>query len=383
MICMFFLFLVGIDKNTFNLSDNICKGVAAFIHFFGLAIFSWTLLEGIQLLKTLKSNQLADTNSSKYSDLVRYLIGYGTPLILTFIPLFLSFVLNNDAIEYMSTEYCWLHEESFIYFFIIPVAVVVVFNSYVFIVALMATRQARKRRTMTNSEKIFGEIKTWAFLSFLLGLTWASGFLIQDGLQGFSYVFVILNGSSGIFLFVHTILMNEIVMLELKIKLGLVDQVELALNRSGDRITASKSFSSNDHKPKARRRRRGWGHQNSTSSDEMPPLPRPPRKQLPRKKIDETYRTKKALEFHNIEENNSYPSTPENTSLSSTNSSNMSSLMMPSSNESLYRKQEQKHERRSRDYRQPQVQHQLQHDRLTELQNERKLKLRRHESVKW
>ena len=140
MVCMFFLFLVGIDKNTFNLSDNICKGVAAFIHFFGLAIFSWTLLEGIQLLKTLKSNQLADANSSKYSDLVRYLIGYGTPLILTFIPLFLSFVLNNDAIEYMSTEYCWLHEESFIYFFIIPVAAVVVFNSYVFIVALLTTR---------------------------------------------------------------------------------------------------------------------------------------------------------------------------------------------------------------------------------------------------
>ena len=381
MVCMFFLFLVGIDKNTFNLSDNICKGVAAFIHFFGLAIFSWTLLEGIQLLKTLRSNQLADTNSSKYSDLVRYLIGYGSPLILTFIPLFMSFILNNDAIEYMSTEYCWLHEESFIYFFIVPVAVVVVFNSYVFIVALLATKKARKRRTLTNSEKIFGEIKTWAFLSFLLGLTWASGFLIQDGLQGFSYVFVILNGSSGIFLFVHTILVNEVVMLELKIKLGLVDQVELALNRSGNRITASKSFSSSDHKPKPRRRR-PWGHQNSTSSDEMPPLPRPPRKQLPRKKVQDTDRMRIAFEDHNIKENVSYPSTPENTSLSSSNSSNMSSLMLPSSNDSLYRKQEQRHERpdrRSRDYRQQHVQH----DRLAELQNESKSKLRRHESVKW
>merc|ERR1719270_2365115 len=170
-------------------------------------------------------------------------------------------------------------------------------------------------------------------------------------------------------------------MLELKIKLGLVDQAELALNRSGNRITASKMFKIFVDTPQPRRRR-PWGDQNSTSSDEMPPLPRPPRKQLPRKKVHDTDRMRIAFKDHNIKENVSYPSTPENTSLSSSNSSNMSSLMLPSSNDSLYKKQEQRHERpdrRSRDYRQQHVQH----DRLAELQNESKSKLRRHESVKW
>ena len=58
-------------------------------------------------------------------------------------------------------------------------------------------------------------------------ITWASGLLIQKGTEEFSYVFVILNCSSGIILFIHTVLMNDIVMLELKIRLGLVDQVFL------------------------------------------------------------------------------------------------------------------------------------------------------------
>ena len=53
-----------------------------------------------------------------------------------------------------------------------------------------------------------------------------------------------LNGSSGIFLFIHTILMNDVIMLELKIKFGFADPVELALDNSGSRITASKSFKS-------------------------------------------------------------------------------------------------------------------------------------------
>ena len=50
-------------------------------------------------------------------------------------------------------------------------------------------------------------------------------------MEGFSYVFVILNGSTGIFLFIHSILMSEIVMLELKIRFGLVDQVSFIMNK--------------------------------------------------------------------------------------------------------------------------------------------------------
>ena len=62
----------------------------------------------------------------------------------------------------------------------------------------------------------------------------------------------------------------------------IVFQVELAINRTGPRVTASKSFSSTDksRRPRPRRRAVEPRRQVSTSSDELPPpqLPRPTRK---------------------------------------------------------------------------------------------------------
>ena len=203
-----------------------------------------TLLEGLQLLRTISSSSLTDTNTSKYSTLVRYLVGYGTPLVFTFLAVFTSHIIQNDAESYLrkNSNYCWLQENSFIWFYIAPAIGVIVFNLFVFCKAYLATNRSRVSRNVSGMENVVSQLKTWVLLSFLLGLTWTSGLLIQKGTEEFSYVFVILNCSSGIILFIHTVLMNDIVMLELKIRLGLVDQVELAIDQSRSRITASKSF---------------------------------------------------------------------------------------------------------------------------------------------
>ena len=141
MAALYILFLVGFDKTTFHLSINLCKVFAALIHFSGLAIFFWTLLEGIQLLKTISSNSLTDSNSSKYSTLVRYLVGYGTPLIFTFLAVFISHIINNDGDSYIQSNYCWLQEKSFIYFYIGPATAVIAFNLFVFVKAYLTTNR--------------------------------------------------------------------------------------------------------------------------------------------------------------------------------------------------------------------------------------------------
>ena len=257
------------------------------------------------MLKTLTSNSLTDTNSSKYSTLVRYLVGYGTPLFFTFLAVFVSHIIDNDGDSYIQTNYCWLQEKSFIYFYIGPAIPVIVFNFFVFGKAYMATNRSRVQRNVSGLENLISQLKTWLLLSFLLGLTWASGLLIQDNMEEFSYVFVILNCSSGIILFIHTVLMNDIVMLELKIRLGLVDQVELAIDQSRSRITASKSFKGSE-RPQVKKRgdRRPAGRQTSTSSDEMvgghpPPPPRPQRKHINKRKLQGgLYRKKDNTQVH-------------------------------------------------------------------------------------
>ena len=93
---------------------------------------------------------------------------------------------------------------------------------------------------MSSKARIVSTLRNTLLLSLLLGVTWITGAIATSTVS--LYISVILNASQGITLFIHTVLMNDIVMLELKIRLGLVDQVELAIDQSRSRITASKSF---------------------------------------------------------------------------------------------------------------------------------------------
>ena len=232
----------------------------------------------------IQSNKLTDVNSTKYSNLLRYIVGYGLPLLIMTVYLLVSNMKqqNSEKTEtegfktYEKTNYCWLNEDDLKYFFVGPVAITLIINSFVFFLAISVANKTRKNLNNSKPMKIFNQIKTWAILTFLLGQTWLTGFLIQKHILGFTYIFVALNGSSGIFLFIHTILMNDVIMLELKIKFGFADQVELALNNSGSRITASKSFKV-EERPKIKKRKPRQKTA-STSSDELPQLPRPTRK---------------------------------------------------------------------------------------------------------
>ena len=338
-----------------------------------------------------KSNQLTDVNSTKYSNLLRYIVGYGVPLLIMTMTLLVSHMRGDDD-GMMDPQYCWLTEKTFIYFFIVPVAFTLTVNSFVFFLAVRVANQARKRLNASKSMKIYNQIKTWAILTFLLGHTWAAGFLIQQHIQGFTYVFVALNGSSGIFLFIHTILMNDVIMLELKIRFGLRDPVELALDKSGSRITATKSFKAAE-RPKIHRRRRREKTE-STSSDELPQLPRPTRKPYNRKVNrrqsrpievnDGMFEKHKPKAKYAMSIENQYATSPENTSLSSANSVNPSSYEQTSS-ESLHQKKMLALEKRSGRNKQKlinQIEEIVKHDRLAELQR-KGTALQRHHSNKW
>ena len=298
MFAMFTLLLLGLDPNLLGLPPALCTIVAASLHFLSLSLFTWTLVEGVQLYRSLQSNKLADTDDRKYANLLRYVVGYGFPLAIMTTSLLLSkaidptdngddsYIHGRSVLEEILTideygdhaGYCWLKENSFIYCFAGPVAVILIINTIIFGKAVMAANIAKKRLNTSNTVKVFGQMKTWIILCFLLGQTWAFGFLIQEGTEGFAYVFIILNGSSGIFLFIHTILMNEIIMLEVKIFLGLHDKAELSLEHSSGRITASKSFR-HVERPKVERRR---PLRESTSSEDLPPAPRPVRRAVRR-----------------------------------------------------------------------------------------------------
>ena len=97
MFLLFALFLLGFDPKLLGLPSSLCHIVAASIHFLALSLFAWTLLEGVQLYKSLQSNQLADVDSTKYSNLMRYIVGYGLPLIVMTATLLAANAINDDG----------------------------------------------------------------------------------------------------------------------------------------------------------------------------------------------------------------------------------------------------------------------------------------------
>ena len=59
-------------------------------------------------------------------------------------------------------------------------------------------------------------------------------------MQEFAYLFVILNGSSGIFMFIHSVILNEVVMQELRIRLRIDRKDSMAVDRSSSGLNAVK-----------------------------------------------------------------------------------------------------------------------------------------------
>ena len=246
---LYFFLLFGLDPDVLNVSsDSVwCRFSAVAIQYFGLAAFTWTAIEGYQLYQALVRKQMTDVNG-KYSNLVRYVVGYGAPLVIVSITMIVAYTAfegeayaRPDPGSPEDVAVCWLSESTFIWAFVGPAAVVIAFNFFVMIRAMIVVAKAQKRSNRTEGDKIKANLKSFIILTFLLGITWSFGFLINGSLAGvFAFVFVVLNGSIGVFIFVHSVLLNESIMAELKVRLRLKQRGTFAFNFGGLFSTAVK-----------------------------------------------------------------------------------------------------------------------------------------------
>lgn len=244
MFLLYFLFLVAVDRDVLGLPDEIadpvCQSVGGIIHFLGLCTFSWTLLEGQLLYTAIVRRNMID-EGGKYDRLKRYIFGYGLPGAVVGLTLAVAYVSKEmDAYEHGEDGYCWLKENTFIWAFAGPAAFVIVVNAGIFVKALVVAREVASRRQHDSKLAEYKSMmKTWITLSFLLGITWAFGFLINGKQAEFmAYIFIVLNGSNGIFIFVNTVLMNESVMAEVKIRIGCLKKQDVGFTYSGYRSQA-------------------------------------------------------------------------------------------------------------------------------------------------
>uniref|UniRef100_A0A3Q4M514 Uncharacterized protein n=1 Tax=Neolamprologus brichardi TaxID=32507 RepID=A0A3Q4M514_NEOBR len=204
-ICLFIadlIFLAGISQTK---PVGGCRFVAAMLHFFFLAVFTWMLLEGVQLYR-----MVVLVFNATMRPLYLYAVGYGTPLFIVIIS---ACVRPNG---YGTKKYCWLStDDGFVWSFFGPVCLVIFVNVFFFLITVwkLAQKFASLNPDLSNLHKIKAFTVTAVAQMCILGLMWVSGvFLFQeDPPVAVSYIFTIFNSLQGALVFImHCLLSKQV-----------------------------------------------------------------------------------------------------------------------------------------------------------------------------
>ncbi|XP_051993609.1 adhesion G protein-coupled receptor E5-like isoform X2 [Xyrauchen texanus] len=204
-LCLFIadlVFLCGISS-TYN--KGVCTFVAGLLHFFFLAAFCWMLLEGVQLYRMVV---LVFQTTLKH--LYMYAVGYGAPLTIVII----STIAYPQG--YGTDRHCWLSlEGNFIWSFFAPVCIIIIINSFFFIITVwkLAEKFSSLNPDLSKLRMIRGFTVTAVAQLCVLGGMWVFGcFLFQEeGTQVMLYLFTILSSLQGVLMFVLHCLLSKTV----------------------------------------------------------------------------------------------------------------------------------------------------------------------------
>ncbi|XP_074637127.1 uncharacterized protein LOC141895246 isoform X2 [Acropora palmata] len=202
-----------------------CIVVAALLHYFLLAMFSWMLCEGVLLyILVVKVFGGGADEKVKYF----YIFGWGFPVIIVAISLAVT-----QTVGYGTAHACWLDISSgLIWVFIAPVISIILVNIVVFILAIRKMMGTKHAQSKTQIGKVKAGIKASAVILPLLGITWLFGlFAFNSTTIAFKYIFAITNSLQGFMIFIFHCLLNK------QIK----DAVKRMRGRSSSGLVSSKS----------------------------------------------------------------------------------------------------------------------------------------------
>ncbi|KAL6480239.1 hypothetical protein MHYP_G00112720 [Metynnis hypsauchen] len=191
---------------------GLCIAVAAILHYFLLASFTWMGLEAINMYLAFVKvfNVYVPSYILKFCAL-----GWGLPLIIV------SIVLAADKDCYGSTvsltpvnstsPFCWVQNDTA--FFVTVVAFVVLIllsNICVFGLVLAQIRGLHLSKAAGMNRGMLHDLRVVASLTFLLGLTWIPAFFAWGPVQvPLLYLFSALNSLQGFFIFLFHCLMKD------------------------------------------------------------------------------------------------------------------------------------------------------------------------------
>ncbi|KAJ0050526.1 hypothetical protein NL108_003776, partial [Boleophthalmus pectinirostris] len=202
-ICLFIadlVFLAGISQTE---PVGGCRVVAALLHYFFLGVFTWMLLEGVQLYR-----MVVLVFNATLRPLYLFAFGYGAPLAVVII----SAIIRPQG--YGTNQHCWLSlKDGLIWSFFGPVCVIIIMNVVFFILTVwkLAQKFASLNPDLSRLHKIRAFTVTAIAQMCILGLMWVFGAFLFEGAanSAVAYIFTILNSLQGALVFVMHCLLSK------------------------------------------------------------------------------------------------------------------------------------------------------------------------------
>ena len=197
------LVLMGLfTANVYLYSTNFCAINAVLLHYTFLARFVWMTIISIHLTSFLvKPFHFSNKKHSEWKTLVAFIItGWCLPLLIVALCIVLNFSPNH-LIGYGKDGRCWITDQrAFIGAFVAPMSVSIFINLVCFTAATIAICHAKIRGNGGIVRNYSSNLRTFAALSSLMGVTWIFGFiaLAADSVVPW-YFFIVLNSTQGLF----------------------------------------------------------------------------------------------------------------------------------------------------------------------------------------
>ncbi|XP_074043814.1 adhesion G-protein coupled receptor G6 isoform X2 [Macrotis lagotis] len=198
--------------------DGLCVAIAALLHFFLLATFTWMGLEAVHMYIALV--KVFNTYIRRY--ILKFcIIGWGLPALVVTIVLASRNTNGNEIygkagygqdLKGQGNEFCWIQDP--VVFYVTCAGyfgVMFLLNVAMFIVVMVQIcGRNGKRSNRTLREEILRNLRSVVSLTFLLGMTWGFAFFAWGPLNiAFMYLFSIFNSLQGLFIFIFHCAMKE------------------------------------------------------------------------------------------------------------------------------------------------------------------------------
>ncbi|KAM6467179.1 adhesion G-protein coupled receptor G6 isoform 1-T1 [Liasis olivaceus] len=218
LLCLNLVFLLDGWIASFDI-EGLCIAIAALLHYFLLATFTWMALEAVHMYIALV--KVFNTYIRRY--ILKFcVIGWGLPALVIIIILASTHANTNHIYnkvlygknnkEQDGDDFCWINNS--IVFYVTCVGyfgIMFLMNIAMFVVVMMQIcGRNGKRSNRTMREEILRNLRSVISLTFLLGMTWGFAFFAWGPLYlPFVYLFCIFNSLQGLFIFIFHCAMKE------------------------------------------------------------------------------------------------------------------------------------------------------------------------------